>query len=704
MLRINELRVPVSHSEADIKKKIEKILNTQKSFDYSIVKRSLDCRHKPEIIYSYVVDVKIDNEDSVLKKCSKNVTKVSLTDYKFPYVSLSDELSEKPVIIGMGPAGLFAGLYLSRNGFKPVIYERGLSVDERTKSVEAFFNGEDLAVNNNVQFGEGGAGTFSDGKLNTQVKDKTGRIKAVLKDFINAGANPDILYDNKPHIGTDVLSKVVKNIRNEIIQNGGEVHFDSCVTDFVIKDNVLKSIVINDKEEVFSNCFVLAIGHSARDTFFRLHERGIKMEPKPFAVGLRVSHKASIINNYVYGLDYNENLGNQSYKVTHTCKDGNGVYSFCMCPGGYVVNASSEENHLCVNGMSYSGRDSEYSNSAIIITVSPNDYGGTMDEPLKGVEFQRRLEKKAYDLGDGSIPVESYGEFKNRQLDEDSVLEVCSKGNCKKASLHNLFEEYMYNDFVEGMEAFGNIISGFNNDNTVLYGVESRTSSPVKMPRNDSMQSNISNLYVCGEGAGYAGGIMSAAVDGIKIAEAIYANEIKKRIRLDFISNRNNLDLEYRKNASDIIKNKILLNDRIIKTNDILIYSSYKSEVDTTYIIESLLDNKNIYCPKVCGDEIVFYKINSLSDLKAGYQGILEPDVTNLAIFSDNIENAVCITPGCCFDISKNRLGYGKGFYDRFFNVHPNVYRIGICFKSQVYDDIIPCSINDIKMNEIITD
>ncbi len=393
MLRINELRLPVDHTPKDLSDKISKIVGKGLPYEFSIYKRSLDSRKKPEIFYCYTIDIVSDKEDIILKRSNK-IKRAEKKEYRFPYADLSVDDRKRPVIIGFGPAGMFCALYLSRAGLRPVVYERGYDVDRRNESVREFWEKGILDPVSNVQFGEGGAGTFSDGKLNTLVKDKNGMNRAVLNDFVRFGADSDILIDHKPHVGTDELIKVVKNLRNEIISNGGEVHFESRLDGFFISDDELKGISINGTKIECDNV-ILCVGHSARDTFLKLKECGMDLEPKGFAVGLRISHKSSVINRYVYGSDHNEKLKNESYKVTHICKDGRGVYSFCMCPGGYVVNASSSEGMLAVNGMSYSGRGSSRSNSAIIVTLDPKDYMRDNDV-LSGMYFQQDLEKKAF--------------------------------------------------------------------------------------------------------------------------------------------------------------------------------------------------------------------------------------------------------------------------------------------------------------------
>ena len=385
-----------------------------------------------------------------------------------------------------------------------------------------------------MQFGEGGAGTFSDGKLNTLIKDKYGRNKEVLQIFVKHGAPEEILYDYKPHIGTDILKEIVRSMREEILALGGEVRFETRVTDLLIAEGRIKGLVLNGEEELQAEHVVLALGHSARDTFSMLFKQKVAMEAKPFAIGMRVEHPQELINLSQYGKKEAGALGNAIYKLTAETSEKRGVYTFCMCPGGYVVNASSEEGRLAVNGMSYSGRNSANANSAVIITITPEDYGDSRD-PLSGVIFQRKLEEKAYQIGNGKIPVERYGSFKRAVLgtkEQESLDEIkadgmkkvtpCIKGQWTQALVHKILPDALNRAFVEGMEAFGKKIRGFNEDEVLVEGIESRTSSPVRILRTDSAQSlTVEGLYPCGEGAGYAGGITSAAMDGIYVAEQL---------------------------------------------------------------------------------------------------------------------------------------------------------------------------------------
>lgn len=556
MLRINQLKLPVGHTEAELVNKVKKLLRLGEEPEITIVRRSVDARKKPELYFNYILNIKVKNQKEVYKKCDKKqIVLCEEEEYRFPVRGYQGAV--RPVIVGMGPAGLFCGYMLALAGFRPILLERGKPVEERIADVERFWKTGMLHPESNVQFGEGGAGTFSDGKLNTLVKDKYGRNKKVLSIFVNAGAPEEILYDHKPHIGTDVLSRVVVNIREEIIRLGGEVRFQTKVTGIKRQGERLTGLILENGEVIETSYAVLAIGHSARDTFYMLHDEGIPMEAKPFAVGMRVEHPQGLINLSQYGALSREILGSAPYKVTAQSEEGRGVYSFCMCPGGYVVNASSEEGRLSVNGMSYSGRDSGNANSAIIISVSPEDFikeagEAYRDHPLAGVEFQRRLEEKAYRLNKGMIPVERYGDYKqavhkrktsviydNNQpavcdkigisAKTDAACEVLwddfkpfIKGGWEYGPVHEILPQNLSQAFVEGMEQFGRMIKGFNDDRVFVDGLESRTSSPVRILRNDTLETEaVKGLYPCGEGAGYAGGITSAAMDGIKVAEAL---------------------------------------------------------------------------------------------------------------------------------------------------------------------------------------
>lgn len=424
------------------------------------------------------------------------------------------------MVIGSGPAGLFCGLMLARHGYAPILLERGEDVDTRTKKVEEFWGGGGLDPLSNVQFGEGGAGTFSDGKLNTLVKDPAGRNRLVMEIFSEFGADPAICYQQKPHLGTDVLSRIVRNIREEIRNLGGEVRFSSQVTELLITGGVLNGVMVNGVERVETEAVVLAVGHSARDTFAMMAGLAVPMEPKAFAVGLRIQHPQEMINLSQYHRADASLLGAASYKLTTQTSQGRGVYSFCMCPGGYVVNASSEPGRLAVNGMSYHDRRGVNANSALIVTVTPEDFPG--NGPLAGVAYQRMLEETAYRIADGRIPVQLYGDFRAGTISRGfGSVAPQFKGDFGFADLRAAFPDYLGGALVEGVEYFGRIIAGFDREDAILAGIESRTSSPLRILRNSQFESKIKGLFPCGEGAGYAGGITSAAMDGIRVAEEI---------------------------------------------------------------------------------------------------------------------------------------------------------------------------------------
>lgn len=529
MIQLSQIKLKIPHSDKQLKDKIIKLLRVrpQDLLSVKILKKSLDARKKPELFYVYTVDVEVKKEQD-LKKKLKNASNIHFHELSKSYTWNADgeqKLLHRPVIIGTGPAGLFCGYHLARMGYKPVLLERGAAVDERIKDVESFWNGGELKKNSNVQFGEGGAGTFSDGKLNTLVNDRFGRNQEVLRIFVEHGAPEHILYESKPHIGTDVLAKVVVNMRNAIISMGGEVRFHNLVTDFYYRDNRLYALEVLDlssdeKYILETETAVLAIGHSARDTFEKLYSLDFHMEPKAFAVGVRMEHPQEMINESQYGKGAPDDLPAAPYKLAVNLSDGRGVYTFCMCPGGYVVNASSEENRLAVNGMSYSGRDGKNANTAVIVTVTPDDFGS--ENVLAGMEFQRKLEERAYVEGRGKIPVQLFGDFKKNQPSK-GALEIIPqlKGNYQWGNVRAIFPEAISDALEKGITLFDQKIKGYAREDAVLSGVESRTSSPVRILRNENLQSNVRGIYPCGEGAGYAGGITSAAMDGLKVAEFI---------------------------------------------------------------------------------------------------------------------------------------------------------------------------------------
>ena len=521
MIRITQLKLPVDHRQEQLRKKIARILKCgEDTFSYEIVRQSLDARHKDDKKFVYTVDVSTPAEKKLLRKNrDKNVTFFEKKEYCFPK-SGEEILKNPPVVVGSGPAGLFCAWYLARAGYRPLVLERGQEAQKRKETVDRFWKDGILDPESNVQFGEGGAGTFSDGKLNTLVKDPNGRNHEVLKRFVEAGAPQEIVYQQKPHLGTDVLIGIVETMRHQIEEMGGAFRFESKVTDLCMEKGRLCAVEINDKERIPAEVCVLALGHSARDTFSMLHRRGIFMQPKSFAVGLRMEHPQKMINMDLYGEPENELLGAASYKVTHKCANGRGVYSFCMCPGGYVVNASSEPGRLAVNGMSYQARDSRNANSAMIVTVTPEDFPDK--GVLGGVEFQRALEKKAWELGEGKIPVQLFGDFcKNQASEALGEVTPCMKGEYILTNVRSVLPKAVGDSIEEGVRAFGKRISGFDREDALLSGIESRTSSPVRIVRDQELTANMAGIYPCGEGAGYAGGITSAAMDGIKVAETV---------------------------------------------------------------------------------------------------------------------------------------------------------------------------------------
>ena len=522
MIKINQLKLPVEHTEAELQVKIRKTLKLkeQTNISYQILKRSLDARKKPQLFYVYTIGVETEREEATVKRLHvPSVTLECPRTYQFPKCGTAP-LHHRPLIIGAGPAGLFCAYLLCECGFHPIVLERGGPIEERTEAVRHFWETGILNPESNVQFGEGGAGTFSDGKLNTAVKDPACRNPFVLDTFIRFGAPETIRYENKPHIGTDILANVIVNMRNYLTENGCEFYFHTCADHFYKSGDSICRVGCKNQMEFEADVVVLALGHSARDTFSILEELNVPMSVKNFAVGFRVEHPQKMIDEVMYGRAERKNLPASPYKVTSNFPNGRGVYSFCMCPGGYVVNSSSEEGGLVVNGMSYSGRDGANANSAIIISVDPRDFGA--EDALAGMRFQRELERKAYKLCDGRIPQQLYGDYcANRVSGCFGAFASETKGTGAFANLRGLLSEDMEQSFCAGMEHFAKMIPGFDRADAILSGVESRTSSPVRIIRDEHFESSIKGIYPCGEGAGYAGGIMSAAMDGMKVAEAI---------------------------------------------------------------------------------------------------------------------------------------------------------------------------------------
>jgi uncharacterized FAD-dependent dehydrogenase len=523
-IKISNLTISIDENIEDLKNKTCKKLkitpgNIEK---FRILRESIDARRKDNIKFNYVVEIECDKETKVAAQCNDRDVKIEEENCNEEFNFGCKKMNHRPVIVGMGPAGMFAGLLLAEKGYRPIIIERGENVENRTNSINKFWNTGELNLESNVQFGEGGAGTFSDGKLTTRIKDA--RCDFVLEKFVEAGAPEEILYNGKPHIGTDILKTVVKNIREKIISLGGEVKFNNKLEDIIIKDRCLKSIIVNGNE-IPSENLILAIGHSSRDTYEMLYKKGIFMEAKAFAIGVRIEHCQQSINENQYGKYANhEKLKAADYKLTYTTKSTErGVYSFCMCPGGEVVAAASEEKRLVTNGMSNFRRDKDNSNSAIVVSVKESDFQG--DTPLKGMEFQRHYENLAYILGGGgySAPVQLVGDFlKDKVSTKLGEIKPTYKPGYEFRDLRKCLPNYVVDALKEGFVSFDRKIKGFTNNDAVLTGIETRTSAPVKISRNEKLQSiSVEGLYPCGEGAGFAGGIMSAAVDGIKTAESI---------------------------------------------------------------------------------------------------------------------------------------------------------------------------------------
>ena len=527
MIRIANFKLDFGREDILLKKRVAKQLHNpvEQIPSWRIFKKSLDARKKDRIHYVCVVDVAVDNETKVLAgvKGDKNVSKTPDLSYHFPEGKC--QMEKRPVVVGFGPAGMFAALILAQMGLKPIVLERGGDVDSRKEAVDKFWQTGQLDVDNNVQFGEGGAGTFSDGKLTTRIKDP--RCRKVLEEFVAAGAPGEILYDSKPHIGTDLLRGVVKEIRQKIISLGGEVRFFSKVTDIFSENGMVTAVEINGKERLDASDVVLALGHSARDTFAMLYEKGFALEQKPFAIGVRIEHPQEMVNVSQYG-EAADQLPAADYRLTYTTTKGRGVYTFCMCPGGYVVAAASEEGRLAVNGMSEHARDGQNANSALLVQVFPEDFGS--EHPLAGMYFQQELEEKAFQAGGGNYtaPVQTVGSFLQ---DKENVFgQVCPTYAPKTvfADMKEIFPDFMTEAMAEALPAMGRRLKGFDRDDAVLTAVESRSSSPVRILRGEGGQSlSLTGLYPTGEGAGYAGGIVSAAVDGVVAAEHIFRRHVK---------------------------------------------------------------------------------------------------------------------------------------------------------------------------------
>jgi uncharacterized FAD-dependent dehydrogenase len=528
MLRLTEIKLPLGHPDDDIKIAILKRLAIadDELTSYVVFKRGVDARKSHAILYTYTLDVALRDEAAVLVRFSNDPHIRIAPDTSYHFVAQAPKnLSSRPVVIGMGPAGLFAGLLLAQMGFRPLILERGKAVRERTKDTWGLWRQGVLNPESNVQFGEGGAGTFSDGKLYSQIKDPRYLSRKVLDEFVKAGAPEEILYESHPHIGTFKLVGMVEKMRATIQSLGGEIRFNSRVDDIEITDGQVTGVVLNNYEHIATSHLVLAVGHSARDTFEMLHKRGIYIEAKPFSIGLRIEHPQSLIDRARYGKNAgNPQLGAADYKLVHHASNGRSVYSFCMCPGGTVVAATSEPGRVVTNGMSQYSRNERNANSGIVVGITPEqDYPG---DALAGVEFQRRWESRAFELGGKNYcaPGQLVGDFLAGRPSTKfgEVLPSYTPG-VHLTDLSTALPDYAIDAIREALPAFAKQIKGFDLADAVLTGVETRTSSPIRIKRNkDDYQSiNTRGLYPTGEGAGYAGGILSAAVDGIEVAEAV---------------------------------------------------------------------------------------------------------------------------------------------------------------------------------------
>ncbi len=527
MIRITELKLPLDHDDNALSAAIIARLKIRPNqlTSFNIHKRSYDARKKRAILLIYTVDVDTTDNAKLLKKLRKDKRISKTPDMRYRYVAQAPAtLEERPVVIGSGPCGIFAALLLAQMGFRPIVLERGQPVRQRTKDTFAFWRKRQLNPESNVQYGEGGAGTFSDGKLYSQIRDPHFIGRKVLQEFVNNGADPEILYVSKPHIGTLRLVKIVETMRNAIIDLGGEYRFGTKVVDIIREDDQVRGVVLENGETLHSSHVVLAIGHSARDTFQMLHERGVYIEPKPFSIGFRIEHPQSMIDKARFGPSAGHpTLGAADYKLVHHCDNGRSVYSFCMCPGGVVVAAASEPGGVVTNGMSYYSRVERNANSAVVVGLTPDDYPG---HPLAGIDLQRRLERAAFKLGgeNYSAPGQLIGDFlAGRPSQALDKVEPSFQPSVQLTDLTGLLPEFAVEAIREALVAFGRKIPGFDRPDAILTAVETRTSSPIRIKRDKTtFQSlNTLGLFPAGEGAGYAGGIFSAGVDGVKVAQAV---------------------------------------------------------------------------------------------------------------------------------------------------------------------------------------
>ncbi|MET3653360.1 NAD(P)/FAD-dependent oxidoreductase [Dyella japonica] len=536
MIRLTDIKLPLDHADGAVEAAIRAKLGLGKDGlrGYSVFRRGYDARKRGNIQLIYTLDVEVADEAGLLKRHAddKHVQPSPDTSYRFVAQAPTD-LKQRPIVIGLGPCGLFAGLLLAQMGYRPIILDRGKAVRERTVDTWGLWRKRKLEPESNVQFGEGGAGTFSDGKLHSQISDPHHHGRKVLTEFVKAGAPEEILYVSKPHIGTFRLVTMVENMRETIEALGGEIRFTQRVDDVLVDTapdgtRQLRGVVLASGEQLLSDHVVLAVGHSARDTFFMLHDRGVYMEAKPFSIGFRVEHPQSIIDQARFGSQAGHPiLGAADYKLVHHCKNGRSVYSFCMCPGGTVVAAASEPERVVTNGMSQYSRNERNANAAIVVGIEPKDFAPFDDSgsPLAGIALQRALESRAYELGgrDYSAPGQLVGDFiKGKPSSAFGNVQPSYKPGVHLTDLAPALPDYAIEAIREALPAFDRQIKGFAMHDAVLTGVETRTSSPVRIRRGEDYQSlNTRGLFPAGEGAGYAGGILSAAVDGIRVAEAV---------------------------------------------------------------------------------------------------------------------------------------------------------------------------------------
>ena len=529
MLRLTEIKLPLDHTPEALAAAILARLdiNNSELLAFTVFKRSYDARNRNNIQLIYIIDAQVQHEEKLLQKFDSHQHIKATPDMAYRFVTQAPStLQRRPVVIGMGPCGIFAGLLLAQMGFRPIILERGKAVRERTQDTWGLWRNKILNPESNVQFGEGGAGTFSDGKLYSQIKDPKFYGRKVLEEFVKAGAPEEILFINKPHIGTFKLVTMVESMRATIESLGGEIRFSERVIDIAIENNAVCGVTLTSGEIIETDHVVLAVGHSARDTFEMLHKRGVFMEAKPFSIGFRIEHPQSLIDTCRFGKNAGHPLlGAADYKLVHHASNGRSVYSFCMCPGGTVVAAASEPERVVTNGMSQYSRNERNANAGIVVDLTPADYSNDPLDPLAGIAFQRHWESRAFELGgrDYSAPVQRVGDFLAQRASTSSGSVIPSyKPAVKWTDLSTALPDYAIAAIREALPTFEKNIRGFALEDAVLTAVETRTSSPLRITRNEQLQSlNVKGLFPAGEGAGYAGGILSAGVDGIRIAEAV---------------------------------------------------------------------------------------------------------------------------------------------------------------------------------------